>query len=111
MREKILIMINTAEKEKVRTAIMFVVNSLPNGWTNDLKLIFLRPSEKLITESSELQELLQQLLDGKIQPIACKFLSDEANFSERLVELGFSVEYVGEKITNLIKEGYVPMVW
>ncbi len=42
---------------------------------------------------------------------ACKYLSDEQGVSEDLAEVGIRVEYVGTVISDLIKEGYVPMVW
>ena len=42
---------------------------------------------------------------------ACKAISDEKGVSENLAEIGVKIEYVGNIISDSIKEGYVPMVW
>ncbi|RKX70712.1 MAG: DsrE family protein [Spirochaetes bacterium] len=109
--DKVVIIISTAEKEKVYAGMMYAVNALKQGWMNDVKLIFFGPSEKLLLSDSELQEYLNEYLELKGEVTACKFISDNDQTSEKIGKMGIQVEYVGEMISNFIKDGFVPMIW
>ena len=43
--------------------------------------------------------------------VACKYISDRDKKSKQICDLGIKVEYVGKMISDLISEGYIPMVW
>jgi hypothetical protein len=43
--------------------------------------------------------------------IACKYISDRDGVSDDIKKLGVRVDYVGSIISEVIKDGYVPMVW
>ena len=43
--------------------------------------------------------------------MACKYCSDKYSVSEALEELGCEIVYVGEPISQAIRDGFVPMVW
>jgi len=45
------------------------------------------------------------------ESFACKAISDREGLSEEVEKLGVKVEYVGSIISDLIKDGYLPMVW
>jgi len=45
------------------------------------------------------------------ESFACKAISDREGLSEEMEKLGVKVEYVGSITSNLIKDGYLPMVW
>ena len=110
MAAKIVIVISTGEKEKALTGIMYAFNAQKNKWLDDVKVIFFGPFEDLVCEDHEVAELAAQLLEFET-PIACKRLSDNAGISDKLVKLGYQVEYVGTIISGLIKQGYAPMVF
>ncbi len=42
---------------------------------------------------------------------ACKAVSDMTEVSDSLASLGVNVKYVGQYVSDLVKEGYTPMVW
>ena len=111
MSNKLIVIISTAEVEKARTGMMYAVNALLHGWMEDVKIFIFGPAESLILEDIDLQERLQTYHDLGHESIACKYLSDEEGTSSKIEEIGVTVAYVGESISNLIKEGYVPMVW
>ena len=48
---------------------------------------------------------------GLGKPVACKFLSDRDNASDKIESLGITVDYVGSMIADLIKDRFIPMVW
>lgn len=109
--KKLLVIISTSEKKKALAGMMYAYNSLLNGWMKDVKLFLFGSAEKLLLEDEEIQHYLNDYLELAGEVIACKFISDKGNYSKGLQDIGVRVEYVGEKISQLINSGYVPMVW
>ena len=70
-----------------------------------------RPSEVIVATDPGLHDLLKDVVDEGVTPVACKYYSDKYSVSERLAELQCEIEYVGEPISEAIRQGYTPMVW
>ena len=111
MNDRIVVIIGTGEVGKAQAGAMYAVNSLKHGWMADVKLFFFGPAEALLLEDPDLQELVHEFQRQERTPVACRFIADHEKTSDRLAELGVAVEYVGEQISDLIKDGYVPLVW
>lgn len=110
MSEKLLVIIASGDREKVLTALAYVTNTIKYGWIPDVRVIFFGPSENLLVGDTDVTASATELVSLS-QPVACKFLSDRDNVSERIERLGITVDYVGTIIADLIKDGYTPMVW
>lgn len=110
MESKVLIVLSTGEKEKALTGLLYATNAMRNGWLSDVRLCFFGPFEKLLAEDEELQEWVR-LASNYQKPVACKYIAENHGVQDKLTELGLDVEYVGEMVSNSIKEGYVPMVF
>ena len=110
MSSKLLVIIATGDREKVLTGLMYAKNTIKYGWIEDVKVMFFGPSENLLVNDTDVTNSAAELA-GLGQPIACKFLSDRDGLSERIEDMGITVDYVGAIIADLIKEGYTPMVW
>lgn len=110
MNQKILFILSTAEKDKALTGVLYATNVLKNKWFDDVKLCLFGPFEALLAEDKEVQQWVAQLVEYQV-PVACKFIADGHHASEKLGQLGIQVEYVGEMVSNYIKEGYIPMVF
>ncbi|MCW3992713.1 MAG: hypothetical protein NWE79_08375 [Candidatus Bathyarchaeota archaeon] len=92
------------------TGLMYARNALKQGWLADVKVIFFGPSERLVVQDDEVAERVKEVaLVG--ESFACKAISDREGLSEEVEKLGVKVEYVGSIISDLIKDGYLPMVW
>lgn len=111
MSDRIIAIISTAEPGKARTGTMYAVNALKNDWLQDVKLIFFGPAEGLLLEDAELQRLVRELQLMEESPVACKFIAERDGTGAGIAALGVRVEYVGKMISDLIKDGYTPMVW
>lgn len=110
MGSKLLVIIATGEKEKALAGLMYARNAMKRGWMEDVKVVFFGPSERLIVQDEQVADEVKDLaLIG--ESFACKAISDRENLSAEVEKLGVKVEYVGSIISNLIKEGYLPMVW
>ena len=110
MSKKLLVIIASGDREKVLTALMYAKNTIKYGWLEDVRVIFFGPSENLLSGDSDIRESAAELANYG-QPVACKFLSDRDGLSEHIEGLGITVDYVGSMIADLIKDGFIPMVW
>jgi hypothetical protein len=111
MDGKILVIISSSDPGKARTGMMYAVNALKNLWMEEVRVFFFGPAQDLLLEDTELQQLLQDYQTHEQTPVACKFLADRDGTAQPTAELGVRVEYIGKMISDLIKDGYVPMVW
>jgi len=110
LSNKVLIIIATGEKEKALTGFFFAINSLKNEWFESVKVVLMGPSENLMANNQELQELTSDIFKYE-SPFACRFIAENNGLSENLVGQGYEVEYVGPIIATFIKAGYLPMVY
>ena len=111
MTDKVLIIISTPDAGKAQTGAMYALNSLKYGWMENVKVILFGPAQDLILENEKFRDLIQEYQEIEENVVACKFISDRDEKSEELDKLGIQVKYVGEIISNYIKDGYMPMVW
>ncbi|MFX1491822.1 MAG: hypothetical protein ACFFBU_06145 [Promethearchaeota archaeon] len=110
MSSKIVVIITSADKEVIHTAVIYARSTLKYNWLDDVKTIFFGPSVQVVANDLELAQETKKLCSTG-EAIACKFISDNKGTSTALTKLGVKIEYVGTIIADLIKEGYVPMVW
>ena len=110
MSSKLLVIVASGDREKVLTALMYARNAIKNSWLDDVKVVFFGPSEKLAAEDMEVSAKAKEIA-AIGESIACKAISDKQGVSDNLAKLGIKIEYVGTIISNLIKDGYAPMVW
>lgn len=111
MSEKVVVIISTAEAGKARTAAMYAVNALKHGWLEEVRLFFFGPAEQLLLTDEPLQQLLREYQAMDETAVACRFIADSEGNSEKIAALGVRVEYAGKMISDLLRTGYVPMVW
>ena len=111
MSNKVVVIISTGEAEKARTGVLYAVNALRQNWMESVALIFFGPAEALLLENSQLQAQVELFQEQRGEAVACQYIADNENLSSRLTALGVEVRYVGKLISDLIKEGYTPMVW
>ncbi len=90
---------------------MYTRNAIRNRWLDNVKVVFFGPSEQLVATCDDKVAFFVKEVIALTNCFACKAISDEKGVSERLAKVGIKVAYVGTIISNLIKEGYVPMVW
>ena len=99
---KVLIWLASGDKDKLMPGILYGTNAKKNGWVDDVKFVIFGESEKLFAEDDE----LFNMVSNEVEPVFCKFVSDEMKVSEKLEGKGAKVIYVGDYISKLIKEGY-----
>lgn len=111
MSDRLLAIISTAERGKAQTGLMYSLNALKHGWMEDVKLFFFGPAQALLLEDEQLQQWVKEFQALEEPVTACKFIADNEGTDKQIAELGVDVQYVGTMISDLIKQGYTPMVW
>jgi hypothetical protein len=111
MDGKLVVIISTSDAKKARTGAMYAVNALKFGWMEEVRIFFFGPAQDLLLEDAELQNYMKEYHSMEEEAVACKFISDRDEKSQKICALGIKVEYVGKMISDLINDGYVPMVW
>ena len=109
--EEIVVIISTGEVEKAKTGLMYALNAVLQNWMSDVKLIFFGPSQNLLIQDPEVQDFVLQFQKAQGTIMACKFLAERDKNSEEIASRGIQVESVGSIISDLIKEGYIPLIW
>ena len=110
MAAKVVVIIATAEEQKALTGLMYASKNLTEGWLDDVKVVFLGPSERLLVSSEEIAKAAKEM-SAEHKPLACKFVADNEGITEKIEAMGLKVEYVGTIIADLLKDGYLPMVF
>lgn len=98
---KILLIIMSAEEEKIRMPLNFIKNQAQKG--NDIRVIFWGPSEKTMSNNEALQESYKSL--GPIEPKACVNTAKADGLVDTLSK-SFELLPVGGYIAQSIEEGY-----
>jgi hypothetical protein len=111
MNDKLVVIIASSEAGKACAGMMYAVNALKYLWMEDVRLFFFGPAQELLLQDAELRRLLHEYLENDGQPVACKFIADRDAIAAPIAALGVQVEYVGAMISELIQQGYIPMVW
>lgn len=102
--EKINILWTTTNKDTVINMIsMYSINSIKNNWWKTVNVIIWGASAKLIGSDAQIQLEVQKMLDQGVSIEACKACSDNFGVTDKLIDLGINVRYMGEPLTNYIK--------
>ena len=110
MKDKLLVIIASGDADKVLTALMYAKNAIKYNWIPEVRVVFFGPSQGLLVNNDRVSESAIELAEFGTA-LACKFISDRDKQSEDIEGMGIEVRYVGEEISELIKNGYTPMVW
>lgn len=111
MSDKVISIISSGDLGKALTGIGYATRAVQNRWLAEVKLCFMGPAEQLLVENEELQNLLNEFKALQGEVVACKAIAERYAVSDKIAALNIDVEFVGQIISDHIKDGYVPMVW
>ncbi len=101
--EKLNILWTSSDKDTFKHMIsMYSMNSLKNGWWDEVNIIIWGGSTRLTGEDAEVQKEIKKLLENGVSIEACKACADKMKVASALKELGVEVKYMS-KLTGLIK--------
>ena len=104
--DKLNILWTTNNKDTIDNMLaMYAINSKAYDWWTDVNVIIWGASAELIGTDKKYQALVQNMIDSGVNVEACKVCSDNLNASQKLLELGVDVKYMGEQLTKYLKNG------
>lgn len=105
-KEKLVILWTGSDREvALKMIFMYAGNSPRNGWWDEVTLIVWGSSARLLAEDEELQKGIAQLAAEGVKLEACKVCSDQFGVSDQLAGMGIEIKFMGEPLTEYIKEG------
>ena len=103
--EKLNVLWTSGDREvALKMVFMYTKNSRIKGWWKEVCLIVWGPSAKLLTEDVELQEQIVQMRHVGVEVVACKACADAYGIADVLTAMGIEVKYMGEPLTQLLKQ-------
>ena len=88
----------------LKMVFMYTFNSKSKGWWDEVCLIVWGPSSKLLAEDQELQEYVRRMREAGVEIVACKACADSYGISDDLEKLGVEVKYMGQPLTQILKQ-------
>jgi hypothetical protein len=91
----------------LKMVFMYTLNCKLQGWWNEVTLIVWGPSAKILSESIQLQKIIQNMKDAGVILEACKACADLYHVSSILEDLGIDVKFMGQPLTDYLKSDKV----
>lgn len=105
MIDKLTILWTSGDEDiAINMVFMYVIKSNTNKWWKECNLITWGPSNKLLLQSKELQDLLREAMDLGVKVFACRRCAERYGIVEELEDLNIEVIYMGEPFTEYLKD-------
>lgn len=89
----------TAEK----MVFMYTINSLANGWWENVTIIIWGAAAQLAGEDDSVREMVGKALKAGVHVTACKACADQLGVTKALEDLNVEVKYWGSPLTEILK--------
>jgi hypothetical protein len=105
-RSLFVILVSRDPDAALNMAFMYAGNGLARGWWDRVRLIVWGPSAEMICGNTSVQAELPGLVEAGVELVACKACADKYGVSGTLQKFGFEVFYVGEYVTEMLRDGW-----
>lgn len=103
--ERLVLLWTSGDRDTALNMVfMYAGNAKKRGWWDYVALVVWGPSSKLLAVDKELQRNIRALHDEGVELLACKACADNFKVSDDLAALGIEVKYMGEPLTNALKD-------
>lgn len=82
---------------------MYAINSRKNNWWDEVNVIIWGASVKLTGNDTQIQTEILEMIASGVKIEACKACADNFGVSDKLLQLGITVRYMGEPLTQYLK--------
>lgn len=101
---KLNILWTTTNKDTIFKMIsMYAINAKKNKWWDEIDVIIWGGSAKLVGEDTQVQTEVLEMLNQGINVKACLACADSFGVTDVFRKLGVTVEYMGEPLTQALK--------
>ncbi len=104
--DKLNILWTTDNKDTVFNMLtMYAINSKTNNWWQNINVIIWGASAKLVGIDSQVQTEIKEMINQGVTIEACRDCYNNFGITDTLTKLGINVRYMGDPLTNYIKDG------
>lgn len=86
---------------------MYGLNSLNQGWWENVTIIIWGASAGLIAENREIQASISELVEAGVKFSACKACAQQLGVDGVLQSLGIEIKFWGRPLTDILKSDAV----
>lgn len=112
--QKALFYIVASEKERDRAVLALNIARRSHEFKRfaDVKVIMQGSSQKLIfDEDKNVKENVDYLISNKVIDSACTFMAKNLSIEEQIQKRGVELKPSGERMSALVNDGYIPLVF
>ena len=103
--EKLTILWTSDDRETALNMIlMYALLSNQRKWWKECNLIAWGPSNRLLGEDSEVDLLVEQIIEAGVKVYACDKSAEYYGVSDYLTDLGIEVKKVGDLLTQYLQD-------
>jgi hypothetical protein len=112
MATKLLVILTSGDREvALEVGLVYPLNAMKHRWMDEVKLIIFGPSEKIAAHDMEVRGRIDELQKAGIEVMACKWCADRMKVTAALEDAGIKVVYVGQIISQLLKDGWASLTF
>jgi len=112
MAGKVFIMLSSGDKEIATTvALVYPLNAAKNKWMDEIKVIVFGPASRHVAHDAEVQQMLKKCEAAGVEVMVCKWCADKLGVTAAIEQAGFKVFYVGETMSQLMKDGWASLTF
>jgi len=87
------------------TVFMYTLNAKCRQWWDTVHLVIWGPSAKLVADDRKIQSKVKDMMDAGVNVTACRENADIYDVADKLSDIGIDVKYMGEPVTQMLKNG------
>lgn len=104
MENKLTVLWTSGDPVTVEKMVfMYTLNAKIKGWFDDVTLVIWGASAKLLAETPEYQEQIEDMQAAGVRVEACKACADQLGVTESLENCSIDVTYWGMPLTEVLK--------
>lgn len=109
MKEKLTVLWTNADPITAELMVfMYTSNALRLEWWEEVEIIVWGAPTKLVAEDEKIERSLKEVIESGVKVRFCTACAQGLGVYEQIEEKGFTLEYMGEALTDALKgEGKV----
>lgn len=105
LSQQLVVVWTSGDKEVAKNMVfMYTLNAKKRGWFEEVTFIVWGPSSKLLSEDTELQGTVKEMIEEGVRLEACLRCAENYGVVEKLKNLDIEVKLMGEPLSNYLKE-------
>ncbi len=103
---RLVVVWSSADPEVAHNMVfMYTGNAKRRGWFEDVTLIIWGPSVRMLVNDESLQQGIKQIKEYGVRVMACRKCAENYGLQEQLLAMDIESIYIGETLSDFIKEG------